>query len=123
MVNYNKAKEHNAKVQEKIDAHNEEMKKKYGKDVEQQRLVMKTLAINPLMGSMFTDGQVPSVFADGLFKVREHRRAGHTKTYTAERPRFGRAHKNNIGTFWFPPTTVAKGSRKGKVTKDYEVGI
>lgn len=33
MVNYNKAKEHNAKVQEKIDAHNEEMKKKYGKDV------------------------------------------------------------------------------------------
>ena len=27
MVNYNKAKEHNAKVQEKIDAHNEDMKK------------------------------------------------------------------------------------------------
>ena len=33
MVHYNKAKKHNEKIQEKIDAHNEEMKKKYGKDV------------------------------------------------------------------------------------------
>ena len=97
--------------------------KKYGKDVEQQRLVMKTLSINPLMGGMFTDGQVPSVFADGLFKVREHRRAGHTKTYTADKPRFGVNHPNNIGTFPYKSTTVAKNSKKGTVIKDYKVEL
>tara|TARA_B100000287_G_scaffold423004_1_gene465717 strand:- start:68 stop:1567 length:1500 start_codon:yes stop_codon:yes gene_type:complete len=97
--------------------------KKYGKDIEQQRLVMKTLSINPLMSGMFADGQVPSAFADGLFKVREHRRAGHTKTYTADKPRFGVYHPNNIGTFPYKSTTVAKNSKKGTVIKDYKVEL
>ena len=84
--------------------------------------ITKVLKVNPLLATSSDTANVPNLL-ESISKLREHSRAGHTKTYTAEKPRFGRAHKNNIGTFWFPPTTVAKGSRKGKVTKDYEVGI
>ena len=96
------------------------MKKKGYGEVDEEFLILKTLKINPLLDTDSVGGVTRSF---SFTQLREHKRAGHTKTYTEDRPRFGKAHKNNIGTFWYPPTTVKKDSRKGKVTKDYSVEI
>lgn len=96
------------------------LKSKLDIDVDEEFLVMKELVINPLMTTE-TDSNNVYLPTDGLTKLREHSRAGHYKTYLPEKPRFGVYHKNNIGTYWFPPTDVAKGSKKGKVDKVYKV--
>ena len=90
------------------------------KDNLENFFLVKELVINPFL----TRNSEQSGFKEGdkLNKLREHIRAGHYKVYTAEKPRFGRPHKNNIGRFWYKPSTVSKGSSKGVVLKDYKVG-
>ena len=96
------------------------MKSKVGIDALDEFFLMKELVINPMMT---TEVDANSIYKpnDGISKLREHLRAGHYKVYLPEKPRFGVAHKNNIGRFWYKPTTVAKNSRKGVVVKDYKV--
>ena len=95
-------------------------KSKVGIDALDEFFLMKELVINPMMT---TEVDANSIYKpnDGISKLREHLRAGHYKVYLPEKPRFGVAHKNNIGRFWYKPTTVAKNSRKGVVVKDYKV--
>tara|TARA_R100000458_G_scaffold59585_1_gene70636 strand:- start:5315 stop:6514 length:1200 start_codon:yes stop_codon:yes gene_type:complete len=84
--------------------------------VREEEMVFKTLKINSKLGIKNDDGKYERLTFGGL---KEHTRRGHTKTYTPERPRFGKAHKNNIGTFFYPETLVGE-SRLGIVHKDYK---
>ena len=84
--------------------------------VREEEMVFKTLKINSKLGIKNDDGKYERLTFGGL---KEHTRRGHTKTYTPERPRFGKAHKNNIGTFFYPETLVGD-SRLGIVHKDYK---
>ena len=96
------------------------VKSKLGIDAIDDFFVMKELVINPLLTS---ETNADSIYSpnDGPLKLREHMRAGHYKVYLPEKPRFGVYHKNNIGRFWYKPTTVAKNSIKGVVVKDYKI--
>jgi len=96
------------------------IKSKLGIDVLDEFFVVKELVINPLLT---TETNADSIYSpnDGPIKLREHMRAGHYKVYSPDRPRFGVNHKNNIGRFWYNPSTVAKNSNKGLVVKDYKV--
>ena len=96
------------------------IKSKLGIDALDEFFVMKELVINPLLT---TETNADSIYSpnDGPLKLREHMRAGHYKVYLPEKPRFGVYHKNNIGRFWYKPTTVAKNSNKGVVVKDYKI--
>ena len=100
----------------------QKVKNKVGIDALDEFFVMKELVINPLMT---TEVDANSIYSpnDGIAKLREHLRAGHYKVYLPEKPRFGVAHKNNIGRFWYKPTTVSKNSTKGVVVKDYKVEL
>ena len=116
----------NVIVEKSIGNLNKKVKKrfasKYKKKIDnlENFFLVKELVINPFL----TRNSEQSGFKEGdkLNKLREHIRAGHYKVYTAEKPRFGRPHKNNIGRFWYKPSTVSKGSSKGVVLKDYKVG-
>ena len=57
--------------------------------VREEEMVFKTLKINPKL-AIKTEGGYKKLTFGGL---KEHTRRGHTKTYTPERPRFGKAHK------------------------------
>lgn len=83
--------------------------------VYESEMVFKTLKINPKL-AIKTEGGYKKLTFGGL---KEHTRRGHTKTYTPEQPRFGKAHKNNIGTFFYPETLVGE-SKLGIVHKDYK---
>ena len=96
------------------------LKSKTKKDVPASKLEIKTLIVNPLLNSVDSDGNVTSM---NMRSLREHQRAGHTKTYLPSAPRFGVHHPNNIGTFWVNPSVVKKDSKKGKVVKDYKVEL
>ena len=115
-------------IVEKSSGHlNKKVKKrfasKYKKKIDnlENFFVVKELIINPFL----TRNSEQSGFKEGdtLNKLREHIRAGHYKVYTADKPRFGKPHKNNIGRFWYKPSTINKGSSKGVVLKDYKVGV
>jgi hypothetical protein len=93
--------------------------RKYMKDGEPD-LVYKILKINPLLNSGTLGSFSSQVTGEVL---REHLRRGHTKFYTASNPRFGINHPKHIGRFLYKPTTVNKGSQKGKIIKDYEVEV
>ena len=84
--------------------------------VREEEMVFKTLKINSKLGIKNDDGEYERLTFGGL---KEHTRRGHTKTYTPERPRFNKPHKNNIGTFFYPETLVGD-SRLGIVHKDYK---
>lgn len=84
-------------------------------DIDTKDMVFKTLKINPNLRIKTKTGYKRLTFGG----LKEHTRRGHTKTYTPERPRFGKAHKNNIGTFFYPETIVGESSN-GIVHKDYE---
>ena len=81
---------------------------------------MKELVINPLLT---TETNADSIYSpnDGPLKLREHMRAGHYKVYLPENQDLVFTIKNNIGRFWYKPTTVAKNSKKGVVVKDYKI--
>ena len=96
------------------------LKSKIKKDVPASKLEMKVLVVNPLLNTVDAQGNVTSM---DMRTLREHQRAGHTKTYLPSAPRFGVYHPNNIGTFWINPSVVKKDSKKGKIVKDYKVEL
>ena len=96
------------------------LKSKIKKDVPASKLEMKVLVVNPLLNTVDAQGNVTSM---DMRTLREHQRAGHTKTYLPSAPRFGVHHPNNIGTFWINPSVVKKDSKKGKIVKDYKVEL
>ncbi len=73
-----------------------------------------TLLIDPMREVLRGEGRSD---ADGLQKAL-HICRGHFKTYTPDKPRFGR----DTGTFWYSPHV--RGDRKrGEVVKDYAVKV
>ena len=86
------------------------LNKKRKKAGKQELFTYKTLVLKP------TGKKQETQAAQGLWDNRVHLCRGHFKTYTEDKPLFGRV----TGRFWWQPS-IRGNAKKGMVVKDYEV--